>query len=469
MIRITGADAATPVIPAQTPAEDSLAAGTQVRHVGYGITWHPNGYTSQRHETINIIDAVHSFYFEYLQPTSGPCSGDSGGPALTVGGAERVAGVISGGDQTCSQYGVSGRVSSVYNSFILPFINGTPFTMTCSECFAGATQGAGACMGQVNACFGNTDCDALVACMDGCLTQGCVQSCYSSHPTGYPLYRAIYDCVCATGCSTECAGDAMCTRGLGEPCTSETQCGSGYCADGVCCTGACTGQCEACDRAGAVGNCFAVQGAPHGDRPACADDGSGCGGSCDGAFRIACTYPDENRPCRALGCADGVFTQFAACDGAGTCPPSESVSCAPYLCNGDVCATFCVSPTDCAAGHACENNACVGTDCTGDGDCPGDLVCQAGTCIAPDCQTHADCDGDALCEDGVCVVAECVANADCADGQVCQSNTCVVPPSVSASGCSCASTGGLPEAPMVLFVLGLIGCLWRRRCRIFQQ
>lgn len=462
VVRVTGATASTPVIPALTPAEDILAAGTQVRHVGYGVTSYPSGYTTERHETINTINAVAAYHFDYLQPTTGPCSGDSGGPALTVGGTERVAGVISGGDQTCSQYGVSGRVSAVYNSFILPFINGTPITMTCDECFTGATSGSGACTAQVNACFADTDCDALVSCIDPCVTQTCVQGCITAHPSGYTLYRAIYDCVCTTGCPTVCAGDDLCTRGLGEPCSTPTVCDSGSCADGVCCTEDCEGQCEACDRAGSLGFCGAVQGAPHGSRPACADDGSVCGGTCNGSFRSGCTYPDETSPCRALGCADGVATPVAVCDGAGSCPPSVPVSCAPYLCNGDVCATYCVSGTDCVAGHVCEGGICVGTDCVGDEDCPGDLVCLDGTCGEPECQTHTDCVGDALCDGGVCVEAECVVDDDCTGGLICRSNACVTPPSVSPGGCSCAVAEGPPPLPLLLFVLGLTWLLARR-------
>jgi len=44
MIRITGAGAATPVIPAMTPAQDNLASGTQVRHVGYGLISYQTAY-----------------------------------------------------------------------------------------------------------------------------------------------------------------------------------------------------------------------------------------------------------------------------------------------------------------------------------------------------------------------------------------------------------------------------------------
>ncbi len=469
VVRITGATASTPVIPAMTPAEDNLAVGTQVRHVGYGITSYPNGYTTERHETINTINTIAVSYFDYLQPTSGPCSGDSGGAALSVGGTERVVGVISGGDQTCSQYGLSGRVSAVYDSFILPFINGTPITMTCTECFTGATSGTDTCAGVVESCYDDVDCDAYAGCINQCQTQTCVIGCAADHLAGYELYRDIYDCVCATACPTVCAGDDMCTRSLGMPCGVGGQCGSGLCVDEVCCSETCDGQCEACDIAGSVGNCRPVDGAPHGARPTCVDDGSVCGGECDGSFRSGCIYPSEISPCRALGCAAGVATLLAACDGAGTCPPSETSSCAPYLCNGDICATSCVSGTDCVVGYVCDGGICVGVDCTVDADCPDALVCRDGTCGEPECLIHSDCVGDALCEDGACIEVECVVDADCAAGLVCGRHVCEVPPSLSPGGCGCAAAGTSPGLPPVLFLLCLAWILVRRRCRISLQ
>jgi hypothetical protein len=121
MVRATGASAGTPWLPPLSPAEDKLAPGTQIRHVGYGLVSYPNGQTTVRHEALGKVNQVATIQFDYLQPTSGPCSGDSGGPNLTVGD-ERVAGVISFGDQQCNQFGVSGRVSAVHNGFIMAYI-----------------------------------------------------------------------------------------------------------------------------------------------------------------------------------------------------------------------------------------------------------------------------------------------------------------------------------------------------------
>lgn len=132
------------VIPALTPSEDTIASGTPLIHLGYGLTSYPNGETSQRHRTNGSVDQVGQVQFAYDQPTSGPCSGDSGGPNLVVvSGEERVAGVVSYGDQTCSNTGVSGRVSAVYNSFIVPFIGTDPSVSTSASSSTAASSGAG--------------------------------------------------------------------------------------------------------------------------------------------------------------------------------------------------------------------------------------------------------------------------------------------------------------------------------------
>jgi hypothetical protein len=48
----------------------------------------------------------------------------------------------------------------------------------------------------------------------------------------------------------------------GVACTSNNQCLSTFCVDGVCCNDDCTGQCEACNLAGKAGTCLPVKGKP---------------------------------------------------------------------------------------------------------------------------------------------------------------------------------------------------------------
>jgi uncharacterized membrane protein YgcG len=121
IVRVSSANSGTPVIPAMTPAEDNLAPGTQVDHVGYGLTSFPSGQTTRRHHVLGTLSQVTNAQISYNQPTAGPCSGDSGGPNLSLS-PERIAGVISYGDEQCEVFGVSGRVSAVYDGFIVPYI-----------------------------------------------------------------------------------------------------------------------------------------------------------------------------------------------------------------------------------------------------------------------------------------------------------------------------------------------------------
>lgn len=144
MIRAVGANAGTPVTPALTPAEDGLAPGTPVVHVGYGLISYPNGSTSQRHFANGSLAEVGSIQISYNQPVAGPCSGDSGGPNLAdMGAGERVAGVISFGDQQCNQFGVSGRVSAIYDSFIVPFIGYDPSSAAATTATTATSTGVG--------------------------------------------------------------------------------------------------------------------------------------------------------------------------------------------------------------------------------------------------------------------------------------------------------------------------------------
>jgi outer membrane protein OmpA-like peptidoglycan-associated protein len=172
-----------------------------------------------------------------------------------------------------------------------------------------------------------------------------------------------------TGCKGNCAADADCIAGDwcsagvcvplladGASCAAATQCGSGNCVDGVCCNSACNGQCEACNVAGSPGACVAVAGDPRGSRPACATDGSTCGGACDGTSRTSCAYPTSQ--CRTANCANAVVTAAAACDGAGHCPAPQQTSCNAYACGPSACKTGCSADSDCADNGFCVSGAC---------------------------------------------------------------------------------------------------------------
>jgi hypothetical protein len=143
---------------------------------------------------------------------------------------------------------------------------------------------------------------------------------------------------------------------LGEICSSNEQCKSGYCnnQDNVCCDSACSGECESCLSAKT--------------------------GGVDGY------------------CGDVIDN---------TDPDSE---CLPYWCRSGACQETCTTNSDCQTGYTCDVNTCV--PLLPDGDpCLTDTSCQSGYCDSTDqvcCNIR--CDGN--CEaclasktggvDGIC-------------------------------------------------------------------
>jgi secreted trypsin-like serine protease len=103
---------ATSWVALPSAADDGLAAGTRVDFVGYGTTNSATPNTKRR-EVAGTVDAVTSLSFDYAQDAGGPCSGDSGGPALAdIDGRSVLVGVTSSGDETCRVNGTSARVSA---------------------------------------------------------------------------------------------------------------------------------------------------------------------------------------------------------------------------------------------------------------------------------------------------------------------------------------------------------------------
>jgi len=162
----------------------------------------------------------------------------------------------------------------------------------------------------------------------------------------------------------------------GETCTSDGECCSGNCTDGVCCDLLCGGDCEACNLTGSVGTCT--------DRAAGATDECGtcescdtAGGDCDGITAIGgknCI--DDCTHCVSGACDDRLA---GATDECGTCEACNSAggNCAGITATGgkncvDDC-THCVSGT-CAnrdIGDNTECGICEGCDAheLGLGDC----------------------------------------------------------------------------------------------------
>jgi hypothetical protein len=123
ILTVSGVEANTPSLAVATPGL-SIGVGASFEVIGYGLTAYPSGDTDFRHSLMMNVDDVYSQSFVADSSIGGPCSGDSGGPAVFLDGLEeKVAGVVSSTDATCSIFALFANVPSVYASFILPAIS----------------------------------------------------------------------------------------------------------------------------------------------------------------------------------------------------------------------------------------------------------------------------------------------------------------------------------------------------------
>ncbi|MFO0553600.1 MAG: kelch repeat-containing protein [Polyangiaceae bacterium] len=209
-----------------------------------------------------------------------------------------------------------------------------------------------------------------------------------------------------------------CVVSDGAPCTTDGQCESGFCVDGVCCAVACTEQCEACDVEGSFGTCVPVTGAPHGDRLACSDE-------------------PASDPCSNPVC-DGVTR--ATCE--GVVGP-----CSPFACGDTACLSSCDTDDECATGFHCEDHACVAGKCDG-----SQATTPEGDVI--DCSPYT-CQPDGSCR------TSCADVTDCAEPFACNSQLhCVArPPPSDTTSCACRAAGtevGSRAGSRMLTLLGLV-------------
>ena len=94
---------------ADDPGDNIYKAGTTFTAVGFGITESGSGDGIKRKVGLSIED-VYLDVFEYGTSTANTCSGDSGGPAIkSINGDPTVIGVVSYGDQNCTQFGGDSR------------------------------------------------------------------------------------------------------------------------------------------------------------------------------------------------------------------------------------------------------------------------------------------------------------------------------------------------------------------------
>ncbi len=188
----------------------------------------------------------------------------------------------------------------------------------------------------------------------------------------------------------------------GSACVVNTDCGTNFCVDGVCCNGACgdgvTSDCQACSVAGGAavdGTCGVVS----------------AGNACGDDSVTACSGADT---CNAGGTC---LTNDLADGAEGTCPTCQD-------CDGSgVCVDVTTGETD--AGCTTGATGCSDAD-----------TCSAGTCLANDllagsegdCGTCQDCNGSGACADVTTgeTDAGCAAGATgCSDADTCSAGTCL--------------------------------------------
>jgi hypothetical protein len=249
VLRYVGATDAMPVIPALSPAEDTLAKGSTITLVGYGTT-ETNAQNTQRRKVDKVIDVLSSLSIQYQQTDGkGGCEGDSGGPGLlqTPNGL-RVAAVTSGGDMACTQFGISVRVSSLY-AFVQAFIDAAPKTLDCGECSLASAAPDNACFPLEVACRGGSSpCGQFITCLTPCTTAACVNDCRARNSKGALDYFAVAKCQCSGMCSSACSADPSCGAGrcggwidsrplcgtcIRQKCCAEAQ----ACTDDISCAG----------------------------------------------------------------------------------------------------------------------------------------------------------------------------------------------------------------------------------------
>lgn len=285
---------------------------------------------------------------------------------------------------------------------------------------------------------------------------------------------APYVCSGRESCPTFCTADAQCQSGdycdgsgacvplltVAHTCGSAHECGSGFCAEGICCDQACLGSCERCDMAGHAGTCTPVAAGPS-----------------EACLPLRCDGTSESCPTLCLtngDCADG----FACL--AGTCTPertagascTQAAECGSGFCVDGVCCNSACEGA-CAAcalpGHLGTCSLVTGASAPGRTACDGTGLCAA-TCDGQ----HSGCQfpaattscGPAFCSQATATEASfcdgsgvCVAGAQVACGAGCDGERCVAVPKSAKAGCASSADIDL-AALLTMLMLTLVR--WRR-------
>jgi len=179
-------------------------------------------------------------------------------------------------------------------------------------------------------------------------------------------------------------------------CTSNSQCASGFCTNGVCCAVSSCPTCQACNVGANAGVCANVPSTAS-DSRCTASPPCGNTGLCNGSG--ACAVAGSNVSCGSQSCTGSTQTNATLCTGTGQCGTATTMSCSPYACGTTACRTTCSSNAECAS----STFYCTGTN---------------GTCQARKAQGLA-CTANNECTSGFCTDGVCCGSASCSTCQAC--------------------------------------------------
>jgi hypothetical protein len=367
---------------------------------------------------------------------------------------------------TCQACNVSGSAG-----------NCTNVPVNIADPHARCTSGTGGTCGQTGLCSGSGTCQ-LQATTVPCGNPSCSGTTFT--PTAYCNGAGACSTVTQASCSPYICGTTSCTNSCnvdtdcfnvgnnhnyctgtngsclpvkagGVACTSNHECGTGFCVDGVCCAASSCGTCMACNVAGSLGTCANVPNNITDPHARCGANGT-CGntGACNGSG--ACQQQPTSVQCGNPSCsgtsAAGTGTLATFCSGAGSCSTATTMSCGQYRCGTTACKTSCSTDTDCIDSAFCSGGVCTaklggGATCTGanqcsTGFCTDGVCCNVsactGTCNA--CNVNGSGTCAAILSGKAAPAGQCATGATCGNTGLCNgASGC----QLVASGTSCAS------------------------------
>jgi hypothetical protein len=260
------------------------------------------------------------------------------------------------------------------------------------------------------------------------------------------------------GAGQSCDANQQCKSQNGQACGSFTDCGSGHCADGVCCDTDCNDVCKVCNLNGKRGACSFV---PAGNEdpvgaPACVSDPDQ-GRACDGNGVCANVQKANGQPCTAgKQCTSGNCIDGVCCN--STC----TALC--YACNVPLNPGNCTTILPGQQDHSASMTTASGTTVV---TCDSSTqYCLAGNCITltptmtkkmngQSCGQASDCASN-LCVDGLCCNGACTGQCQACNVPGQEGNCVNVPaggtdangsPACTGTGQFCDGTGHCQNNP----------------------